>query len=436
MIFREVPGHDTEITKMKLRTLSTLTACLLLSAACTDSGNPRSLDMAELNNPAAPGARYPFVVSGTDRVFMSWLEPAPGESAETMSLVWAAFDGREWSEPEVIRTSERFFVNWADFPSLAAGEDAPLAAHWLQKTEGGVYAYHVNVSLRSPAGTWSDPLVPHQDKSATEHGFVSMVPLNEGRILVIWLDGYQTPGMDHSQADHEQAEDHSADINTSMTLHSAILGSSGETLDEFEVDSSVCDCCQTTAVHSGDHVVAVYRDRTEEEIRDHYRAIFDLATNTWKDPAPLSNDGWKIPGCPVNGPQVAAFGDTVIATWFTAPNDEPRVMMAVSNDGGISFEPAEILAEGTTLGRAGVAFNASGEALLTWIRFAGGEGAVMGRLWRKSEASPAFEIGRINATRASGFPRAAALGDNFVVAFTEPDAGSKIITLSVSPRRH
>jgi hypothetical protein len=33
-----------------------------------------------------------------------------------------------------------FFVNWADFPSVVAGSEGTLFAHWLQRRAGGKYA--------------------------------------------------------------------------------------------------------------------------------------------------------------------------------------------------------------------------------------------------------------------------------------------------------
>lgn len=368
---------------------------------------------------------------------LGWFEPAEpagtdGSGAEATQLLWASFDGRRWTEPELIASGEDFFVNWADFPSLAAVDDVPLAAHWLQRVPGGTYAYHVNMAFRSPSGGWSDPVTPHLDRSATEHGFVTMLPVDRDRVFAIWLDGYRTDAAGHGE-DLQGPHAGAADLSTAMTLRSAMLRSDGSRGEELEVDGSVCDCCQTAAALSGNRIIAVYRNRTSAEIRDIYRAVYDLDENRWSEPLGLSSEGWEIAGCPVNGPAIAAFEDTVIASWFTAAGGQAMSYMAVSRDGGMTFSEPVALGGDTSIGRVGVTFNRGGAALLTWVGSQAGSPAVQGRFWRRdSGLEEAFEIGEIDASRASGFPRAAGLGDGFFVAWTEPDSGIRTVVVTAA----
>jgi hypothetical protein len=402
-------------------------------AACTPSQDSEPPLLTEIENPAAKGGRYPYVTQATGKILMSWLEPTPDAAEEQMNLMWAAYDGANWSDPELIHSGQGYFVNWADFPSLAGLDETPIVAHWLQKLPGGTYAYHVNMAFRSESGGWSQPITPHQDLSATEHGFVSMIPVDEERIFAIWLDGYKTRSAGHDESMHQPGESVS-DLSTAMTLRSAMINRDGSQGRELEVDGSVCDCCQTSVAHSGNRIIAVYRNRTAGEIRDHYRAIYDLESGEWSEPLALSREGWEIAGCPVNGPQVAAFGETVIATWFSAVNDQPRAYLAVSHDGGLNFEEAELLNENGSMGRVGIAFNRSGTALLTWLGSDPDNAVIYGQMWKDSALGNPFVIGEINPTRASGFPRSAAVGNEFLVAWTEPDHGSHIKTVLISPK--
>ena len=60
-------------------------------------------------------------------------------------------------------------------------------------------------------------------------------------------------------------------LDTSMTLRSAVITRrTVSECDEQLVDDSVCDCCQTDVAISASGPVAVYRNRTAEEIRDIY----------------------------------------------------------------------------------------------------------------------------------------------------------------------
>ena len=425
--------------------LGSLTILIVL-AACMLSDTGDQPTVREIPNPALPGARFPFPAPNSDAgtSMWSWLEPEtqapePGsENASAMRLVWAAFDGENWSGPEVITRGEGIFANWADFPSLAGIDDVPVAAHWPQKIPGGTYAYHVNMAFRSEAGVWSRPIIPHADRSQTEHGFVSMVPLDSERVLTIWLDGYRMKGPE-SEGESSTGESHggNGDLSAAMSLRSVVVHRDGTREEEIEVDSAVCDCCQTSAVRSGNRVVAIYRNRSENEIRDIYRAVYDLDQGVWSPPLALSNEAWEIAGCPVNGPQIAASGETVIGTWFTAADGQPRSYFAVSRDGGQSFGEPQALDGGASTGRVGIAFNHEDLALMTWIGSTDDSSVVFGRLWQPSGIAPPFVIGQIDASRASGFPRVAATGAGFLVAWTEAGSEersqSRIKTLFVSP---
>ena len=59
------------------------------------------------------------------------------------------------------------------------------------------------------------------------------------------------------------------------------------------------------------------------QVRDIQLARFD--GRNWSRQGALHADGWKIAGCPVNGPQLAAARDSVGAAWFTAAANAGQV---------------------------------------------------------------------------------------------------------------
>ena len=98
---------------------------------------------------------------------MSWIEPraAGGHALRVAKLV-----GQTWSAPVVAAEGDSFFVNWADRPSVLALGGGRLAAHWLRRFGPETYSYEIRIAFSGDSGrTWSRPLCPHRDATATEH---------------------------------------------------------------------------------------------------------------------------------------------------------------------------------------------------------------------------------------------------------------------------
>ena len=69
-----------------------------------------------------------------------------------------------------------------------------------------------------------------------------------------------------------------------MTLRAAFIDKKGNKINEWELDGRVCDCCQTTAAITNDGPVVVYRDRSDDEVRDmsivrYVNGCLDFAKN-------------------------------------------------------------------------------------------------------------------------------------------------------------
>ena len=207
-----------------------------------------------------------------------------------------------------------------------------------------------------------------------------------------------------------------------------------------ELDREVCDCCQTAAAVTDDGPVVVYRDRSDEEVRD-IMAVSGRG-GRWSAPRPVFTDGWKIPGCPVNGPSVAARGRDLAVAWFAGVSrgGGPRVALAFSRTGGESFEPPVVLDDGEPLGRVAVALDADGTAVASWLAQPAASGEVaelrLQRVARDGRKSPLLTLATTAASRHSGFPRLALAGGSLFVAWTEvgTDKGASRLRVAELPR--
>ncbi len=385
--------------------LATIVGC---TGKTTDLGEPRIVE-----NPSGPGSQAPNLAVGLDgTVYLSWVEPKDDGHALRFST-WR--DGR-WTKPKTVAEGVDWFVNWADFPSMAALGDGTLAAHWLVRSGGPSYAYDVYLSISSNGGdSWSEPLRPHRDDTKTEHGFVSLVPSPEGHFDVIWLDGRKTAETPRG----------------TTALRHAVLNPDGSLEAESEIDPSVCDCCSTDALLTGGGtLLTAYRDRTASEVRDISVSLLD--ESSWSTPRAIHADNWEIAACPVNGPAVASLGNRIAVTWFTAASDSTRVQTTFSSDGGKTFSRPLRVDDGNPLGRVDVVMLDEESALVSWLERDGDHVRIALRGVSPSGVSPTTSVATTSDGRSSGFPRMVSIDGEILTAWTEGGDPSRIGTAVIA----
>lgn len=347
-----------------------------------------------------------LTVGAAGKLHLSWVE-----SRDKLSLLYhTSLSGDRWTEPKLINAGEDWFVNWADFPFLSVNQ-AGMTAHWLQKSHGGTYAYDVHASFYDAANhTWGESIIIHKDGVNAEHGFVSMLPMSGERTFISWLDGRNTGSAESHAGGHAPVG--------GMTLRGGIFDRHGETLNEWELDGLVCDCCQTSAAMTTAGPVVVYRDRTEDEIRDIY--ITRKLDSGWSTPMPVHADNWQIAGCPVNGPSVAANGNLVAVGWFSAKDDQPKVSLTLSHDGGETFDSPVLVAEESTNGRVSVAITTSGDIAISWLETRGNAAKLMlARYDQQGELQEFVTVAETRASRRSGFPVIVSHRNHVYVTWTD-----------------
>jgi hypothetical protein len=362
---------------MKTRKLLSFFVIAASTVACTGPATPPPFNVVSIGVPSVGPVTSPRLATGPGgQVVLSWLQT----DADAVALSYSRYADGAWLDAATASESEDMFVNWADLPSVVPLADGHLAAHWMVLSGAHSHAYDIAFSESVDNGaTWSAPTTPHTDGTDTEHGFVSIYS-HEGDTGLLWLDGRKMV--------NEVTDD---PVASGMTLRS-----SNQLVDEL-----VCDCCQTDVAIASSGPVAVYRDRSVDEIRDIY--ITRLIDGRWQSGIPVANDGWEIWGCPVNGPSIAAAGDRVVVAWFTAAQ-EPLVQLAMSSDSGETFAAPIEIVRSETLGRAAIAILDDGAVAVSWLE-------------STESGNSQVKVKRVNADGSAGSVRTIA---NLASAFSVP----------------
>jgi hypothetical protein len=357
----------------------------------------------ELDPPAAAGAFAPNLASVGDRLGMTWLEPVePEEGGSGHRLRFSLLEDQGWREATTIVQGDEFFANWADFPALIQGGNGDLVAHWLAKTAPDTYAYSIFLARSEDGGkSWEELGKLNSDDTTTEHGFVAFVPEGEG-VRAFWLDG------------REMVQ------GGAMGLRTARID--GRIGPEELLDDRVCECCSNDAAVTAAGPVVVFRDRSDEELRDI--GIVRGLGSDWSAPSVVAADSWRIEGCPVNGPGIDAAGERATVAWFTGARSMPSVRLAFSDDSGATFGDPIVVEEGSAIGRVDVALDSEGAAWVTWMTAPDAVGEIrLRRFLPQGPSGEALLVAKTSAARASGFPRLERIGEKLYLGWVEVAEG-------------
>ena len=375
----------------------------------------------QLISPAGVSSAQPHLsISHNDQVILSWIEPMESQDALKFSIL----NDSDWVEPRTLASGENWFVNWADFPSVTPINDDLWAAHWLVTQQDG-YGYDAVISTSKDSGSsWSEPSLLHSDGTPTEHGFVTLFPLQSG-IGAVWLDGR------NFIQDGEFVFENSSGELLGMGLRYAQFDSNGEHMLEQELNNFVCDCCQTDVALIDEDALLVYRGRTSGEVRDiHFQR---LTGNAWGPSKVIHEDGWVIEGCPINGPAIDARGDDVAVAWFSAANGRPTVKLAWSVNGGKDFsDPIEVDSEGS-FGHVDVVSIGNGSSAVSWLRSEEDRVSLMVQKTENTgEMDPPLLVANINSTRPLDFPQMVYDGSRLIFAWTDIGGTERVQTAFVN----
>tara|TARA_B110000971_G_scaffold221804_1_gene270674 strand:- start:4732 stop:5931 length:1200 start_codon:yes stop_codon:yes gene_type:complete len=344
----------------------------------------------------------PNLVSSNGALSLSWIS---SKNKNKASLHFSQFKKGKWIKPQKIANGSDWFVNWADFPAHAINEDLIITSY-LKKSDSGTYTYDVILNLQKLSGEKiKKDFLLNTDGVKAEHGFVSIIPNNNKGFFITWLDGRNTV--------EKKLDGH----HKPMTIRFAEITNTGEVINESELDEAACDCCQTSIAMTNNGPIVVYRDRSENEVRDIY-TIRNI-NGVWEEPNPLHNDGWIINGCPVNGPKVAVNSTNLAIAWFTVVNDNPIVNVSFSKTNGDSFGIPFKLNDLDAIGRVDVAFLNNEEVIVSYMEVDDiGTYLRIKKVSVNGEISKPITVSKIDGGRNTGVPQLEIINNEIFIVWT------------------
>ncbi len=387
-------------------------------------------------SPAAPPPR------GTRAAgpILSWIEPL---AAGGHVLRFATLDGDRWSEPRDVARGTNWFANWADHPSVVRlGDDAgTLLAHWLVRSGDGTsrYGYGLRIARSTDGGRqWMPLLTVEPDDVADYAGFVAFS--TEGTTPGA---AYLAPSPEPlTRADHQPESDnrahHPAPAGSApdaghaesrkALLYTHFLSDGRVATDVIDPDT--CSCCTVATGWAAGTQIVAYRDHAPGEVRDI--AVVRRQGSGWTDPTPVHQDGWVIPGCPTNGPALAADGNRVAVAWFTAAGGVPHVRVAFSPDGGVSFGAPIDVDGGAPIGWAGVVLTDEGDAIVSWLegRPGGGAQVRVRRVAERGGPGAPLVVAETKGGRATGIPQLSRSGSRLLLAWRDERVRTAVVPIT------
>jgi len=349
----------------------------------------QTLKVEPAPNPTGPGSsQVNWSVTQEGNPLLSWIE--------SEELRYSIRKGAQWSAPRTIAAHRHFFHHPAEVPEVITLPGGSFLAHWIEAPEKESEAEFIYVSASRDGIKWTTPVMAHHDHSDVEHGLASMAANSDKDASLFWLQSLNGP-------------------DKPTSLMRTVVSADGNEVKEETLAADVCECCPTAVARTTRGLLVAYRAHTKDDIRDI--AVTRLESGRWTSPKIVYPDKWQVDACPVNAASVAARGEKVAVSWYTASGGKARVELALSMDSGATFSKAVVVGTGQAYGYTSIAIDDAGGAYVSWLEHAGDGARLVARHFSADgTAGPVAQVAA--GTRKNlGYPKIVRAGNETWIAW-------------------
>jgi hypothetical protein len=272
------------------------------SSAAGKGKNGTTCTIASLKCAKAPSASF-----GPDgKLWLAWV------FAGHVYVQHSIDQGQSYSAPSIVnRAPETIAARAENRAKIQLDNTGNIYISWTQSLDKP-YTGNIRFSRSVDGGqSFSQPITVNDDLQEISHRFDSMVVSDDGKVFISWLD----------KRDQQAAIDKQQEY-IGGALYYSYSDDQGQTFSKNRnLSDNSCMCCRIAMALDNNNlpVIAwrdIYGNDANNQIRDHSLLTFSSALKPAKK-IRLSNEQWKINGCPHHGPALDVDGNNVVhSTWF------------------------------------------------------------------------------------------------------------------------
>jgi hypothetical protein len=281
-----------------------------VSSAAGKGKNGTTCTIASLKCAKAPSASF-----GPDgKLWLAWV------FAGHVYVQHSNDQGQSYSAPSIVnRAPEKIAARAENRAKIQLDNAGNIYISWTQSLNK-LYTGNIRFSRSVDGGqSFSQPITVNDDLQEISHRFDSMMVSDDGKVFISWLD----------KRDEQAAKDKQQKY-IGGALYYSYSDDQGQSFSKnMNLSDNSCVCCRIAMALDNNNlpVIAwrdIYGNDANNQIRDHSLITFSSALQPAKK-IRLSNEQWKINGCPHHGPALDIDGNNVVhSTWFNDSSNEEQ----------------------------------------------------------------------------------------------------------------